>query len=160
MLPFGNLTESERARLHEELVHRLGTIELLPADRAELDDWLTANSSRVDDFIQGPLRNYSTFRQRDFFRLLARAGCSPCFASVFTPDATPLLRQNAAASLLPILGSTPYESALRDPDPRVRKAAAARLDATLDPALLDRVRRDPDPSVREALAVAVPGSGD
>ena len=81
LLPFGNLTESERARLHEELVHRLGTIELLPADRSELDDWLTANSSRVDDFIQGPLRTYSTFRQRDFFRMLARAGCSPCFAS-------------------------------------------------------------------------------
>ena len=160
LLPFGTLTESERARLHEELVHRLGGIELLPADQNELDAWLTANSSRVEDFIQGPLRTYSTFRQRDFFRLLSRAGCSPCFASVFKPDSSPLLRQNAAATLLPILGSTPYESALRDPDPRVRRAAAARLDPALDPALFDRVRRDPDPSVREALVTAASsGSG-
>jgi hypothetical protein len=157
LLPFGNLTESERARLHEELVHRLGSIELQPADQGELDAWLTANSSRVEDFIQGPLRTYSTFRQRDFFRLLARAGCSPCFASVFEPESSPLLRQNAAASLLPILGSSPYEWALQDPDPRVRRAAAARVDATLDPALLDRARRDPDPSVREALDTAAAG---
>ena len=128
LLPFGTLSENERARLHEELVHRLGTIELREPDRAELDDWLTANSSRVDAFVHGPLRTYSTFRQRDFFRLLARAGCSPCFASVFKPEAAALLRQNAAASLLPAVGSTPYRWALLDADPRVRRAAAERLD--------------------------------
>jgi hypothetical protein len=160
LLPFGTLSENERARLHEELVHRLGTIELREADRGELDDWLTAHSSRVDEFIHGPLRNYSTFRQRDFFRLLARAGCSPCFASVFKPGAAPLLRQNAAASLLPTVGSTPYRWALLDADPRVRRAAAARLDPSIDSTLLELVRRDPDPSVRAAVVAPASSSGD
>ena len=160
LLPFGTLSENERARLHEELVHRLGTIELREPDRSELDDWLTANSSRVDGFIHGPLSTYSTFRQRDFFRLLARAGCSSCFATVFKPEAAVLLRQNAAASLLPAVGSIPYRWALLDADPRVRRAAAARLDPSIDPTLFDLVRRDPDPSVRAALVAAASGSGD
>jgi hypothetical protein len=159
LLPFGNLTESERARLHEELVHRLGTIELRDQDRGELDDWLTAHSMRVEEFIHGPLRTYSTFRQRDFFRLLARAGCTPCFASVFDSDSSPLLRENAAASLMPVLGSAPYRWALADADARVRRAAAKRVDPTADRELLEIVRRDPDPSVRGALVTAAPSSG-
>jgi hypothetical protein len=160
LLPFGNLSETERARLHEELVHRLGSIELRDEDRAALDLWLTANAARVEDFIHGPLRSYSSFRQRDFFRLLARAGCSPCFASVFKPESTPLLRQNAAASLLPVLGSVPYRWALADADVRVRRAAAGRIDGTLGSEVLELVRRDPDPTVRAALpATATPSSG-
>jgi hypothetical protein len=159
LLPFGNLTENERARLHEELVHRLGSIELREQDRGELDDWLTAHSARVEEFIHGPLRSYSTFRQRDFFRLLARAGCTPCFAGVFTADSSALLRENAAASLLPPLGSAPYRWALADADARVRRAAARKVEATLDRELLELVRNDPDPSVRAALVAATPSSG-
>jgi hypothetical protein len=159
LLPFGNLSENERARLHEELVHRLGTIELREQDRGELDDWLTAHSSRVEEFIRGPLSGYSTFRQRDFFRLLARAGCTPCFASVFNTVSSPLLRENAAASLMPVLGSAPYRWALADGDARVRRAAAKRVDPALDGELLEIVRRDPDPLVRGALVTAASGSG-
>jgi hypothetical protein len=153
LLDPGDLSESERARLREELVHRLGGVELLEADRGELGDWLRANAARVESFIQGPLRSYSSFRQRDFFRFLARAGCSPCFASVFQASssggAPALLRENAAASLVPAVGSGPYRWALLDEDPRVRRAAAKRIDGSLDPALVELVRRDPDASVRD-----------
>jgi hypothetical protein len=159
LLPFGELAEADRARLREELVHQLGSIELREQDRRELDDWLTANTARVDDFIHGPLRAYSTFRQRDFFGFLARAGCVPCFVNVFKPDRSPLLRQNAAASLAPELGSSPYRWALDDGDPRVRRAAAEQLDRSLAPDLFDRVRRDPDPSVRAVVAGDASGSG-
>ncbi len=114
----------------------------------------------MEGFIQGPLSTYSTFRQRDFFRLLARAGCAPCFAPVFKPEAAVLLRQNAAASLLPAVGSTPYRWALLDEDPRVRRAAAGRLDPSMDSTLFELVRSDPDPSVRAALVAAAASSGD
>jgi hypothetical protein len=152
LLDLGDLTESERARLREELVHRLGTVELRDEDRGALDDWLTANQSRVESFIAGPLASYSTFRQRDFFGFLARAGCTPCFARVFRPESAVKLRENAAASLHPLLGAPAYRWALDDGDPRVRRAAAKRLDASLDPALHELARRDPDPSVRAAVS--------
>ncbi|HVR30743.1 MAG TPA: hypothetical protein VMS86_14570 [Thermoanaerobaculia bacterium] len=158
LLDLGSFAESERARLREELVHRLGGIELREQDRGGVDAWLVANLGRVEGFIHGPLRGYSTFRQRDFFRFLARAGCAPCFASVFRPEVSALLRQNAASSLEPKAGSRVYRWALEDGDARVRRAAAQRLDASLEPGLYDLVRRDPDPSVREATAEPAAGS--
>jgi len=158
LLDLASLAESERARLREELVHRLGSVELREEDRAELDAWLRANQARVETFIHGPLRAYSTFRQRDFFGLLSRAGCAPCFSTVWRPDASALLRENAAASLRPAVGSGPYRWALADTDPRVRRAAAKRLDAAQDPELYELVRRDPDPAVR-AVVTVLPAGG-
>jgi len=155
-LDTGGLEAAERTLYYSELVDRLGPTEVTGLSAIELRAWVMSPRSweSLDAFVRGPLLRLSSFRQRDFFTFFASLRCGDCLELALREDVPSILRENAAARLVPELGAGPYRRALRDPDPRVRHAAAARLGAGLDAELLRQAAEHSDPEVRRLAARA------
>lgn len=154
-LDTGGLASEDRTLYCSELADRLGSTEVTGLPAIELRAWVhnPRHWEKLDAFVRGPLLQLSSFRQRDFFTFFASLRCGDCLELAMADDVPSILRENAAARLVPELGAEPYRRALRDPDPRVRHAAAARLKGA-DPEVLREASEHEDPVVRRLAARA------
>lgn len=146
------LTAHQTEQLRRELIHRLSRIAFNPDDKVTLRTWLLGDLqwARLNNFLAGPVRTMSTFRQREVFTFLANIDCGFCLEQLLEERAPELVRENAASRLHPGLGPRPFRLALADPEPRVRRLAAERLGPGMPADLYTRLRDDPDPGVRAA----------